>query len=449
MHVKESVKDFVHDVKRRFSHKRKRESCVTCNSESFDDSSSDSAVETDTHLYTKRDSVSSSSISSPPSTPERSRFAPFVRLRKPSNTSIKYYHNVLHKVRRPDRKRSGNSSQLSGTQTAGRGSPLSFRDAGDERRRIDSSQMEYTEVLDICARTGKTGSMEESTHNSTQTYGTLVGPDDKKSVSESDSRFSAVNSRSDASPFVPSIDPMAQSDSAADLREEEITLAANIDKSTATPSRTTTPAHPMTPTSASSAPVYIPRLTAPSMFLPIPNVRLIFPLSHSLVWWLAPRWSSESAQPKRMSGWCHQFLCILLFRFISFHLEADPSRSQTDPPSALLTKHVPAEQRPRRDVVGEYAGRDVHDMIVSCLRKASFSIRRTSASSFISRIFSRYLHLSHNHSHYSSVSRICMRSFVTLLCLSLLLSVRVPNLQFFSRWRFLSILYPQSVARYY
>ncbi|KAI9456946.1 hypothetical protein HD554DRAFT_2030326 [Boletus coccyginus] len=71
---------------------------------------------------------------------------------------------------------------------------------------------------------------------------------------------------------------------------------------------TVTPAQPVRSTSASPAPVYIPRLTAPTMFLPIPN---------------------------------------------------------TDPLSALLTKYVPAEQRPHRDVVGEYAGRDVHEMVMS------------------------------------------------------------------------------------
>ncbi|KAG8221016.1 hypothetical protein J3R82DRAFT_2525 [Butyriboletus roseoflavus] len=312
MHVKESVKEFVHDVKRRFSQKRKRDSCATCASESFDETSSISTADTHTHFYSKRDSTSSSSISSAPTTPERTRFVTLARLRKPSNTSIKHHHNAIHKVRggkryKPFSLERAAEPQSNGAQAAGRWSPLSIQDAGDESMMMEFSQREYTEVLDISsAWSVKT---EGSAHNSTQTGDTLVtaasGPDEKKSASKSDSCHSAVNLPSDTPPL---LSPMPPSDSAADLGEEEITLAANLDKSTTAPSPTTTPAQPKASTPASPAPVYLPRLTAPSMFLPIPN---------------------------------------------------------TDPPSALLTKHVPAEQRPRRDVVGEYAGRDVHDMIMS------------------------------------------------------------------------------------
>ncbi|KAH7890846.1 hypothetical protein F5I97DRAFT_1800098 [Phlebopus sp. FC_14] len=79
------------------------------------------------------------------------------------------------------------------------------------------------------------------------------------------------------------------------------------------PSRTvSSPPRPVptshVPAPSSPTPAYIPRLTAPSMFLPVPN---------------------------------------------------------TDPLSALLTKHVPPERRPRRDVVGEWTGRDMHEMVMS------------------------------------------------------------------------------------
>ncbi|KAI5999313.1 hypothetical protein F5J12DRAFT_724507, partial [Pisolithus orientalis] len=37
----------------------------------------------------------------------------------------------------------------------------------------------------------------------------------------------------------------------------------------------------------------------------------------------------------------------------------------TDPLSPLLTKHVPPEQRPRRDVTGEWTGREMHEMVMS------------------------------------------------------------------------------------
>lgn len=138
-----------------------------------------------------------------------------------------------------------------------------------------------------------------------------------------------------------------------------------------------------------------------------------------------------------------------LLRFFSFDSGADFWCSQTDPLGALLTKHVPTEQRPRRDVVGEYAGRDVHEMVVSCLRRVSFSIRHASIS-FIFHIFSRHLHHSHKHSHFSSVSRICTRSFIILISLSLLLSVRVSNPpQLFTGGRSFSVLYLRTVAKYY
>ncbi|KAI6023886.1 hypothetical protein BKA83DRAFT_4053559 [Pisolithus microcarpus] len=65
---------------------------------------------------------------------------------------------------------------------------------------------------------------------------------------------------------------------------------------------------PPAPTPALGNSPYLPRLTAPTMFLPIPN---------------------------------------------------------TDPLSPLLTKHVPPEQRPRRDVTGEWTSREMHEMVMS------------------------------------------------------------------------------------
>ncbi|KAG6335842.1 hypothetical protein ID866_3256 [Astraeus odoratus] len=65
---------------------------------------------------------------------------------------------------------------------------------------------------------------------------------------------------------------------------------------------------PSTPAPNSSGSIYLPRLTAPSMFLPIPN---------------------------------------------------------TDPMGALLTRYIPPERRPRRDVTGEWSGREMHEMVMS------------------------------------------------------------------------------------
>lgn len=154
---------------------------------------------------------------------------------------------------------------------------------------------------------------------------TVTSGDFKESISDSDSRFDVVNSHSDqtsascVSP-IPPIAPMAQDIEVPPVpppkseqvvitvtdADEEIALAQSTSSSPSSTvpsssspvvpqaSRTITPAQPIISTPASPAPVYIPRLTAPSMFLPIPNVRLIFPISHPLVWWLAPRWSSTS-----------------------------------------------------------------------------------------------------------------------------------------------------------
>ncbi|KAH0836750.1 hypothetical protein J3R83DRAFT_8486 [Lanmaoa asiatica] len=428
MHVKESVKDFVHGVKRKFSQKHKRDSCSTCTADSDDGASSDSSVDSHCHLETTRHSVSSSSISSLPGTLERSRFIPFVRPRTPSTSSQNHPHNVIHKARKLNGKRSrffslrvphSNLSHATGeTQLNIQGSPGLIRDAANEVGTIGSSQKDYTDVIDISARSVKMGSVEESTQSSlhhtssfvdNETYsdtsrtlvtatsgsghtkfvsgcsdtvdsyshrvhdivplvsspphdtsvsqfdiethskssGTLItvasGPE---SVSESShSRSDMFDSYSDrnavslvSSP--PSIYPMAEASevppvpppkseknllphAAADSsREEMITLAhsasssspppvVNLDTSIAAPSlsppvvpqasRAATPAQPIKSTFGSPAPVYIPRLTAPSMFLPIPNVRLIFPLSHPLVWWLAPRWLSGTSLSSSVS----------------------------------------------------------------------------------------------------------------------------------------------------
>ncbi|KAF8448939.1 hypothetical protein L210DRAFT_3523520 [Boletus edulis BED1] len=145
--------------------------------------------------------------------------------------------------------------------------------------------------------------------DSSDTSVTLVTSTSGKSASESDSHiFSDSHSDKsservrDNSSAPPSIDPMADVPPVSSSpQEEEITLARSVSSS---PSRSppvpqapriATLAQPIRSTSASPAPVYIPRLTAPSMFLPIPNVRPTFPLSYPLVWWLAPRRSPGSS----------------------------------------------------------------------------------------------------------------------------------------------------------
>jgi hypothetical protein len=39
--------------------------------------------------------------------------------------------------------------------------------------------------------------------------------------------------------------------------------------------------------------------------------------------------------------------------------------AQTDPLSLLLAKHIPPEQRPGRDVTGDWQRADVHTLVVS------------------------------------------------------------------------------------
>ena len=341
MHVKEQVKEFVHDVKRRFSHKRKRETCSTF--DSYDGASSNSGAETLSHLD---DSSSCSSLSSLASTRERNRFIKFIRPRTPSITLKKHAHNVLHKGRRADGKRnrlfsaptvpSERMVESNHKQAASYpGLPESSRDAvGDsERVTLGSLEEDYSDVIDISAQVSKTGSVTPTqrsscgadrdsmsqaqpqfdTESQSDTSGTLItsmisGP--TKSVSESDSRVDSLalysDIASDAAPDTPHvstlIDPMADVPPVPPPKvdqEEEITLALSL--TSPPPPPTPTPAQPLTSTPASPPPVYIPRLTAPSMFLPIPNVRLIFPLSHSLLWWLAPKWSSGARLPSSAS----------------------------------------------------------------------------------------------------------------------------------------------------
>ncbi|KAF9224009.1 hypothetical protein BS17DRAFT_780349 [Gyrodon lividus] len=503
MHVKESVKEFVHDVKRRFSHHHKHKRGESSSSAHTHDGTSSSYSTADSNPGTPEHSNPSSPAPSQPGTPESSRFSTFIRPRTPSTPSKKHHHNVLHKIRRRESKRSrlvsapslpsgleGNvyssnhERAISATlqddeeQLGDRHrettvqtprlivtgpeesvvKPKSTQETVDEHRTIGSSQEDYANVINISSQSDTSESsapegeyvdllnakheydsdhvdhdavshsQQSDTRSQSDVSGTLItaasGPDDhEKSVSESDSHFevdlnsdgnldrsssvyesssqlpgSAVSTeqsipeltfdiQSDAVPTStstpapiakdqPQSEPMAQdpglpprlpsksvesesitgsnqfvlddsegtgplADSkdrgtdadAASPEEEEIALAqsllsgahspvptstpaVNLNKPTPTrplsppahPQPPRTPAQPTRTTSGSPAPIYIPRLTAPSMFLPIPN---------------------------------------------------------TDPLSALLTKYVSPEQRPRRDVTGEYSGRDVHEMVMS------------------------------------------------------------------------------------
>ena len=123
--------------------------------------------------------------------------------------------------------------------------------------------------------------------------GTLIAPDsisgevakvDSDSNSDSTPSPSAMNT---PDPFIlddnDDTSDRDQQESKVSLTEESIRVpAADVNKPTPAP-----PASNPAPAPGSS--IYLPRLTAPSMFLPIPNVRIVFPLSGTLMWWLAPR----------------------------------------------------------------------------------------------------------------------------------------------------------------
>lgn len=301
MHVKEQVKEFVHDVKRKFSfsHKHRRDTCSTFDSYDY------SSVDSRSHL----DDYSSSS-SEDHDASERSRFVKFIR---PRMTSISQrHHNVLHKVKRVGSKRyrlfSTPAMPSEPMVEPAPKQPVSYqgpessggrRGMADERSTVVLSE-DYSDVLDISARgsaesgsvTPEVASILPSSHGAdrdsmsqsqpqfdteshSDTSGTLVTTfsSDKKSTSEFDD---SVDLHSDGnSAEIHDIAPLTPSpcnDPMADLppRDEEVALP-------------------------SPAPVYLPRLTAPSMFLPIPNVRSVFPFSNSLVWWLAPKWSPVSS----------------------------------------------------------------------------------------------------------------------------------------------------------
>jgi hypothetical protein len=491
MHVKESVKEFVHDVKRRFSHHHKHNRGESDSSTYTHDGTSSLYSNADSHLETFEHSNPSSPASSQPTTPESSRFSTFIRPRTPSTPSKKHNHNVLHKIRRGESKRSrlfstpslpsgrareGDISSLNhkrvpsaasqGGDTHGEIQPPQLIVTGpeesvekpksiqtvNEHGMLGSSQEDYADVnhtTDSQSDTSESAvpegesvdlvnpkreydiehvDQDESQPPQSDISSTLIttASGHEKSVSESDS-FEEVDSHSDSNPdnitsiheesplchpselpdsavsavvsipeppsdiapdvpltelesdanpalistpapiakdqpqsesmaqepelpplppskpvedegipgpnpfvlddngdtgsLIDSKDRGADADSASP-REEEIALAQslpsvapslvptvapalNFNKPTSTrplsppvvhsypqSPRSTALGQPTRTVSGSPAPVYIPRLTAPSMFLPIPNVRLIFPLSHALIWWLAPRRSS-------------------------------------------------------------------------------------------------------------------------------------------------------------
>ncbi|KAF8845120.1 hypothetical protein BDN67DRAFT_546437 [Paxillus ammoniavirescens] len=603
MHVKESVKEFVHDVKRRFSHHHKHNRGESSSSTHTHDGTSSLYSNADSHLETSEHSNPSSPASSQPTTPESSRFSTFIRPRTPSTPSKKHHHNVLHKIRRGESKRSrlfstpslpsgrlreGDISSSNHERVPSTASQGGDTQLGDTHREIQppqlvvtapeqfvekpksiqtvnehgmlgSSQEDYADVNHITDSQPDTSEsavpegesvnlvnskreydtehidQDESQPPQSDISSTLIttASGHEKSISESDS-FEEVTFHSDSNPDhissiheesplchpselpvsavstvvsipeppsdiapdvpltelesdanqaltsnpvpiakdqpkpesmaqepelpplppskpvedegIPGPNPFVLDDNgdtgslidgkdrgagadAASPLEEEIALAQSlpsvapplvptvapaVNLNKPTPSRPlsppvvhsypqsprgTAPGQPTRTASGSPAPVYIPRLTAPSMFLPIPN---------------------------------------------------------TDPLSALLTKYVSPERRPRRDVTGEYQGRDVHEMVVSYLHKLSrfLPLRPTftfTSFSRLSRTFTQRLHLSHTHPHYSVVSRICTRSFIILLSLSVLLSVRVHRFRFPRDWRVFSVLYSPSasVAKYY
>ncbi|KAN0088399.1 hypothetical protein V8E55_005456 [Tylopilus felleus] len=305
MYVKEQVKEFVHGVQRKLSQKHKR-----------DTSALDSYSSADT-LSQQDDSSSCFSISTQASSQdERGRFLKFIR-RTASTSSIK--RNLFRRGKRADSQRHRLFS-VPATPSERIVEPVQRRparfhgSAGSSQnttgeRTTRASLQDYLDVIDVSAR-GSSSSITRTVHHDTMsqsqppfdressdTSGTLVttgSRDHSKSVSGSDSRVN-VDLYSDkiSETVAPS---MADAPQKPDLpHDEEITLAHPSPPPSLPPApRTATPAQ-LIRSSPSPAPVVLPRLAAPSMFLPIPNVRLVYPVSYPLVWWLAPRRSSRSS----------------------------------------------------------------------------------------------------------------------------------------------------------
>ena len=334
MHVKQQVKDFVHDVKRKFSSKHHRDSAYSTSSRDLYDGASSFSSSDNTD-----DSISSSSVDSLPATLQRKSLISF-RRPHPSSSSLK---QVAHRIGRVGSKR----YRLFSAPPAPSVHVAHFTQSGDVSEPIidicaqaiqddqsttrGTSQEDYPGVIDISANSVNMDTTSEDTifrdssqESCSDTSGTLVttiSTDFKEFISDSDSPFHSIHLQSDensaplissihsitpiaSDPVVPPPMPEQVVAPAAATDDEEIVLAQSISSSPPSvlpspsspvpqASRTNAPVHPPRSTPASPASVYIPRLTTPSMFLPVPNVRL-FPLSHSLVWWLAPRWSSRS-----------------------------------------------------------------------------------------------------------------------------------------------------------
>ena len=140
---------------------------------------------------------------------------------------------------------------------------------------------------------------EDQSETRSDISGTLVSPDSISgnatkvdSDSNSDLSPSAMNA---PNPYTIDDDGDSDDNDSSNGSQQEskvdVSLTEEVQSAPAVDVNKPVPAPPpqSSPAPASSGSIYLPRLTAPSMFLPIPNVRIVFPLSGTLIWWLAPR----------------------------------------------------------------------------------------------------------------------------------------------------------------
>jgi len=163
---------------------------------------------------------------------------------------------------------------------------------GEKGGDINDVQEEHEGTVDTVLERHTEADVQSETHSDIS--GTLISPDSiSGEVTKVDSDLNSDSSPSPSAmntpdPFILDDDDNDTSD--RDQQQSKVSLSEESTRAPAADINKPTPAPPASsPSPASGGSIVLPRLTAPSMFLPIPNVRIVFPLSGTLMWWLAPR----------------------------------------------------------------------------------------------------------------------------------------------------------------
>lgn len=305
MQVK-SIKTFMKDVKRRLSHKRKRESSAPSTATTSDSSAPSTPSAHHSHLY---DGHYSPNTIITPSSPTSGSSSATLGSRQSSDVidiSSKHSRTLSEDMMSMETDNSGTfvtadwglASPRVRTKSFGRNSsaaPASIAESATSSHPSQSSFYASAQSMHL----------EDSVDRPTQLLQTL--PEDGGESSGTPSQVlepevpdpfivegseGTLSEGEDASSDVEGTSPDSESVHPAD---EEIALvqSALLTPSEVPPSipspnvNKDVPPPPASDTESEAPELYLPGLTMPTMFLPIPNVRLS--LSYTLTWWFHPR----------------------------------------------------------------------------------------------------------------------------------------------------------------